>query len=157
MDEPTDRDKPRPFQDGSGFYTTSARSRLMGRIRGRNTKPEMRLRKALWALGFRYRLHAKHLPGRPDLAFPKYKVAVFIDGEFWHGYQWETRREGIKTNRDYWIPKIERNMARDREHDRALEAAGWTVLRFWAKQVEQDPEACLTQIAAHLGYYRYWE
>ena len=90
---------------------------------------------------------------KPDISFKKYRLAVFIDGEFWHGYDWENRKNRIKTNRDYWIPKIERNMQRDRENDLKLEAAGWTVLRFWSKQVEKELDFCIENIIAHLGYY----
>ena len=148
------KSKKQAFKDKSGFYTTPERSAIMSRIKGKDTKPEKKLRIALWRRGFRYRLHAKSLPGSPDLVFPKQRLAVFIDGEFWHGFNWEERKAKLKTNRDYWIPKIERNMARDEKNNLALERAGWTVIRFWSKEVEKDLEQCLETIAFHLGYYQ---
>ena len=141
------------FKDQSGYYTTPERSAIMSRIRSKNTKPEKRLRTELWRRGFRYRLHAKNLPGSPDLVFLKHRLAIFIDGEFWHGYNWEQRKAKLKTNRDYWIPKIERNIARDKKNNLLLERAGWTVVRFWSKEIEQDLDKCLSVIAFHLGYY----
>lgn len=141
------------FKDQSGFYTTPQRSKIMSKIRGKDTKPEKLLRQGLWRRGFRYRIHARFLPGRPDIAFIKEKVAIFIDGEFWHGYEWEVRKNKLKTNREYWIPKIERNMERDRKNNLALEQAGWTVLRFWSKKVAQETEQCIEEVAFHLGYY----
>jgi len=142
------------FKDASGFYTTKKRSAIMQRIRGKNTKPELILRRALWHLGYRYRLNVKGLPGSPDVAIKKYRLAIFIDGEFWHGYQWEQRKQKIKSNREFWLPKIERNMQRDRRNTQKLEAAGWTVLRFWAREVETDLEFCMERILFHLGYYK---
>ena len=80
------------FTEENGFYTTKKRSELMGKIKSKNTKPEISLRKALWHLGYRYRKNVKSLPGNPDLVFSKYKLAVFVDGEFWHGYNWEQKK-----------------------------------------------------------------
>jgi DNA mismatch endonuclease (patch repair protein) len=144
-------DAPQPFQDGSGFYTTAKRSKTMARIRGKHTRPERALRQALWKMGYRYRLHAKQLPGHPDIAFPQYRLAIFVDGEFWHGFQWEQKKEQIKSNREYWIPKIERNMARDLRNTHLLECAGWIVLRFWSKEVEKNMPSCIEKILWHLG------
>ena len=94
----------------------------MSRIRGKDTSIEMTLRKALWAKGYRYRKNVKDLPGRPDIALTKYKIAIFCDSEFFHGKDWETLKPRLEKgkNPDYWIPKIERNMERDREKDRRL-------------------------------------
>jgi len=97
-----------------GFETTEERSKLMSRIRGTNTKPEIALRNALWALGFRYRLNVKRLPGKPDIVMRKYKLAIFVDGEFWHGNKWKEKKPKIKSNTEYWIKKIEGNITRDR-------------------------------------------
>src|ERR1700756_5196002 len=102
------------FEGKNGFYTSLERSILMSKIKGKNTSPELMLRKVLWNSGLRYRLHNKKLPGNPDISMKKYKIAIFIDGEFWHGYNWEEKKTKIKTNRDFWIPKIERNMQRDK-------------------------------------------
>lgn len=142
-----------PFKDQSGFYTSAKRSKIMSRIKGKNTKPEILLRRALWKKGYRYRIHAKHLPGKPDISFKKYRLAIFIDGEFWHGYDWENRKHKIKRNREYWLPKIAQNIARDKKYTQQLEAAGWTVLRFWSKEIEKSLEYCLETIITHLGYY----
>jgi DNA mismatch endonuclease (patch repair protein) len=86
------------------------------------------------------------LPGKPDIAITKYKIAVFCDGELWHGKDWETRKEAIKTNRDYWIPKIERNMARDIENEKKLENMGWIVIRFWGKKIKKNLMDCVSEI-----------
>ncbi len=118
----------------------------MSRIRSKDTKAEVRLRKALWARGYRYRKNVKSLPGSPDIAIKKYKVAVFIDGEFWHGYNWEEKRQTIKRNRAYWIPKIERNMERDRENTQKLQEKGWLVLRFWEQRLKKEFNVCLALI-----------
>jgi DNA mismatch endonuclease (patch repair protein) len=129
-----------------GFETTLERSKLMSRIRGTNTKPEIALRKALWALGFRYRLNVKKLPGKPDIVIRKYKLAIFVDGEFWHGYQWKTKKPKIKSNTDYWIKKIEGNIARDKLNNRKLKDEGFTVLRFWEHAIRKDIEKCVSRI-----------
>ena len=108
-----------------------------------DTKPEMMLRKALWARGARYRLHASNLPGRPDIVFGGRRVAVFCDGDFWHGRNWDCRRERLEggANADYWIPKIQANMVRDREQTAELEAQGWTVLRYWEGEIRDNCQA----------------
>jgi len=121
------------------FDTTLARSKLMGRIKSRNTLPELLLRRALWQYGYRYRLHVKGLPGSPDIVFRKYGLCIFIDGAFWHGYNWELKKTTIKKNRDFWIPKIEANMARDTRNNEQLRAAGYTVLRFWDTELKKEP------------------
>lgn len=112
----------------------------MSKVHTVDGKDEVIIRKMLWKNGIRYRKNYKELPGRPDIAITRYKIAVFIDGEFWHGYDWENYQKYIKSNRDYWIPKIERNMKHDQEVNAQLEAMGWTVLRFWSKQVLKNPE-----------------
>ncbi|MBT8916907.1 very short patch repair endonuclease [Lactobacillus delbrueckii subsp. bulgaricus] len=112
----------------------------MSKVHTVDGKDEVIIRKILWKNGIRYRKNYKELPGRPDIAITRYKIAVFIDGEFWHGYDWENYQKYIKSNRDYWIPKIERNMKHDQEVNAQLEAMGWTVLRFWSKQVLKNPE-----------------
>src|SRR5262245_10843959 len=101
----------------------------MRRNTSRNTRPELLLRRALWELGARYRLHLDNLPGRPDIVFPSAKVAVFCDGDFWHGRNWQARRRRLAhgSNADYWIPKILANRARDRRVSRQLSDLGWTV------------------------------
>ncbi|OOQ58946.1 very short patch repair endonuclease [Mucilaginibacter pedocola] len=130
------------------FETSKARSDLMKKIKSGHTKPELVLRKKLWALGYRFRLHVKNLPGKPDIVFKGKKVAIFIDGEFWHGKNWEQKKTTIKQNREYWIPKIERNMARDRANTQTLQDAGWIVLRFWQNDIMRELELCVATIAA---------
>ena len=137
------------FKKENGFETTPERSRLMSKIKGKDTKPEILLRKALWAAGMRYRLYNKSLPGNPDIVFKKYKLVIFIDGEFWHGFEWEKKRKKIKTNRDFWIAKIERNMQRDRANNLKLQAMGFKVLRFWEKQVKKQMTICIDAIQAN--------
>ena len=138
------------FNEASGFYTTPERSKMMGKIRGKNTKPELQFRKALWAAGYRYRVDYKKLIGKPDIVLNKYKTIIFIDGEFWHGYNWIERKGNIKTNKEFWIPKIERNLQRDREVNAALEALGFTVFRFWEREIKKELENCLEQVISHL-------
>ena len=103
MDYEEEKIKVPRFNEQGGFYTTEKRSKLMGKIGGRDTKPELRLRKALWNKGVRYRVHNTQLPGKPDISIKKYKLAVFIDGEFWHGYNWPERKHDLKSNRGFWI------------------------------------------------------
>ena len=110
--------------------TPEQRRRNMQAIKSKDTTIELALRKALWHEGIHYRKNYKILPGKPDIVLTKYKIAVFCDSDYWHGYDWENRQNRIKSNRDYWVPKIERNMERDQEVNRQLEESGWTVLRF---------------------------
>jgi DNA mismatch endonuclease (patch repair protein) len=134
------------FEEAAGFYTTEKVSQVMRRVRTANTKAEVAFRKALWHIGLRYRYNYKKAPGRPDIAFVRLKIAIFIDGDFWHGYDWENKKEAIKSNRGYWLPKIERNMQRDREVDDLLEKAGWKVLRIWEHEVKKDFGAALYRV-----------
>jgi DNA mismatch endonuclease (patch repair protein) len=142
------------FNEESGFYTTKKRSKIMSRIRGKNTKPELLLRKALWKKGVRYRLDNKKLPGKPDVSIQKYKLAIFIDGEFWHGYNWDERKGSIKSNRGFWVPKIERNMQRDREVNRQLNTMGYTVFRFWEKEIKNELNTCINDVLVYIAIGR---
>jgi len=117
--------------------TKEQRSHNMSQIRGKNTKPEIILRKALWALGLRYRLHYK-LPGRPDIAFVSKKVAVFVDGCFWHGCELHGTKP--KTNDKFWSNKIQDNIARDKRNNKILKDKGWKVLRFWEHDIKNSVE-----------------
>jgi DNA mismatch endonuclease, patch repair protein len=119
-------------------YPPEVRSRVMARVKGRDTGPELALRRALWRLGVRgWRCHRRDLPGRPDLAFGRTRVAVFVDGGFWHGHpsKWWLGRSG-----DYWDAKITRNQERDRDADSALAELGWRVIRLWDFEVERAPD-----------------
>ncbi len=150
---PKERIKVPRFNEESGFYTTPKRSKIMSKIRGKNTKPELAFRKALWARGYRYRIDYKRLIGKPDIALKKYKTVIFIDGEFWHGYQWEDRKAKIKSNREFWIPKIERNIQRDAEVNQELKKMGYKVFRFWQKEVDKNLPTCLDEVLNHLKRY----
>lgn len=126
--------------------TPEQRHKNMQAIKSSDTTIELILRKALWAKGIRYRKNYKALIGKPDIAITKYKIAVFCDSDYWHGYDWENRSQRIKSNRDYWIPKIERNMQRDKEVTAALQEQGWIVLRFWEWQIRKETEKCVNII-----------
>ncbi len=112
------------------------RSRLMARIRSRDTKPEMYVRKAVWRAGFRYRLHSRTLPGKPDLALTQYKVAVFVHGCFWHQHGC-AKTSRPSSNREFWDRKLDGNVARDARNRAALQALGWTVLTVWECGLEE--------------------
>jgi DNA mismatch endonuclease (patch repair protein) len=131
------------FNEENGFYTTKQRSDLMSKIKAQNTKPEQSLRKSLWSLGYRYRKNVKDLPGKPDIVINRYKIIIFIDGEFWHGFNWLAKKEKIKNNRCFWISKIERNMQRDASNNLLLSKKGYLVLRFWDKEVLKNKEECI--------------
>ena len=118
--------------------TPEQRKKCMQSNKSTGTKPELVLAKAMWALGLRYRKNSRSIFGKPDFSFKKYKVAVFVDGEFWHGKDWEQRKAEIKGNREFWIAKIERNIRRDMEVTGRLKAEGWTVLRFWSNDVVKN-------------------
>ena len=142
------------FNEESGFYTTPERSKIMGKIRGRNTKPEIAFRKALYAHGYRYRIDYRKLMGKPDIVLKKYKTVVFIDGEYWHGHNWEERKPKIKTNREFWVPKIERNMQRDEEVNRALESMGYRVFRFWESRVKKELQQCVLEVVLYMERHK---
>lgn len=139
------------FNESEGFYTSKQRSQMMSKIKGKNTKTELLFRKSLWGLGIRYRVSDKSIPGKPDISNKSKKLAIFIDGEFWHGYQWEEKKHKIKSNRAFWIPKIERNMQRDQEVNQALEEAGFKVFRFWEKDVKKDMHSCIGLVCNYLS------
>ena len=138
------------FNEESGFYTTPERSKIMSKIRGKDTKPELAFRKALYAAGYRYRIDYKKLIGKPDIALKKYRTVIFIDGEYWHGHNWEERKPKIKTNRDFWIAKIERNIQRDLEVNAELKRLGYTVFRFWEREIKKELDRCLQEVISHL-------
>lgn len=128
--------------------TTAKSSKNMSRIRGKDTSIEIALRKALWKRGYRYRKNYKKVPGCPDIALTKYKIAIFCDGEFFHGKEWNVLKPRLEkgSNPDYWIPKIERNIQRDRDKDQKLLYLGWTVIHFWGKDIIKNTDNCLKVI-----------
>ena len=118
----------------------------MKQVHNKDSKIELMLRHELWNRGLRYRKNVNHLTGHPDIAFIGKKIAVFCDSEFWHGHNWEERKHDFKSRQEFWIPKIERNMERDREVTAELEAEGWTVLRFWGNEIKKDVVGCADKI-----------
>lgn len=118
----------------------------MAKVRLKEGKAEKALAKALWDLGFRYRKNYKKLPGSPDIAILKYHIAVFVDGEFWHGKDWAYRKERLKSNRSYWIEKIEENIARDKRNDALLIEIGWIPMHFWEQEVNRKMALCINKI-----------
>jgi len=138
------------FKKLLGFETTPERSKLMKKIRSKNTKAEVLLRKSLWTLGVRYRKNYKKLPACPDTVITKIKLVVFIDGEFWHGHNWNIKKDRIKANPDFWIPKIERNMERDVENNERLKRLGFKVVRFWEHEIKKDLQGCIDKILQHV-------
>jgi len=118
--------------------TLEERSILMSKIRGKDTSIEIALRKELYRRGIRYRKNPKNIYGHPDIAIRKYKLAIFCDGDFWHGYNWEEREKDLKSNREYWVKKIEHNMEKDIEVNHVLEHMGYTVIRIWEHEIKKD-------------------
>ncbi len=138
------------FSAELGFRTTKSRSLIMSKIRSKNTKPEVILRKKLWSVGIRYRINVDSLPGRPDIVIKKARLIVFVDGEFWHGYNWEEKKKKIKSNRGFWIPKIERNMQRDSENNKKLKQLGYKVFRFWEHQIKANIEGPANKVISFI-------
>jgi DNA mismatch endonuclease (patch repair protein) len=128
------------------FHTSALRSSIMQKIKSNKTKPEIAFRKALRKEKIRYRSYKNSLPGKPDVVLLEKKVVIFIDGEFWHGYKWKEKRKRIKAHRNYWIPKIERTIKRDKDNSLKLKELGWKVLRFWEHQIRKDMKKCITKV-----------
>ena len=120
-------------------YSPEKRSAVMRRVKGKNTSPELKVRKALTALGARYRLHRKDLPGNPDIVLPGRKLALFVHGCFWHGHDCARGARVPKQNRDYWTAKIGRNVARDQRTHAELQALGWTPIAVWECELKDAP------------------
>jgi DNA mismatch endonuclease, patch repair protein len=125
----------------------------MKKIRLKNTQPELLLRKELSKLGLRYRLNSPKFPGKPDIVLNRFKVVVFIDGEFWHGFDWENKKNRIKSNRDYWIPKIERTIERDKKYNEQLTELGFVVIRFWEQDIRKNISKCVETVAKACGIF----
>lgn len=128
------------------YDSTPETRKRMSKIKLKGGKAETLLAKALWQQGYRYRKNDRRLPGSPDIAILKHHIAIFIDGEFWHGKDWETRKERLKRNREYWIEKIEENIARDLRNDQLLIQAEWTPIHFWEKDVLRNLPTCVAEI-----------
>lgn len=123
--------------------TPEQRKKNMQNIKSKDTKPELLLRKALWNQGIRYRLHGKTIFGKPDIYIKSKKIAIFVDSDFWHGRLYLEGRSIPKSNQDYWIPKLERNIERDKLVNQTLEKQGWVVLRFWESEIKKEIEKCI--------------
>jgi DNA mismatch endonuclease Vsr len=123
----------------------------MRAVKASGSKIERSLASALWCQGIRYRKTDKQVTGKPDLSIRKYKIAVFVDGEFWHGKDWAKRKEDHKTNREFWHKKIERNIQRDKEVNKALKREGWKVLRFWGKDIKENLPTCVNSVVESIN------
>ena len=121
-------------------------SRNMKSNKGKDTKPELLLRKELWRRGLRYRKNYKELYGKPDIVFLGARIAVFVDGKMWHGYDWEHQKDDFKSRRDYWIPKIEQNIEHDYEVTQKLISLDWLVMRFWDFEIKKNLQECADKI-----------
>lgn len=128
--------------------TKEQRHKNMKNIRGKDTKIEVILRKDLWNKGYRYRKNYKKLPGHPDIVLTKYKIAIFCDGEFFHGKDWEILKPRLEksNNSEFWISKISGNRERDNEINKKLLFMGWTVIRFWGNDIKKNPNECIRVI-----------
>ena len=133
------------------ILTKEQRRKNMQHIRSKDTKAEVLLRKTLWRKGIRYRKNYKELPGKPDIAITKYRIAIFVDGDFWHARGHEDNPgEQIQTNKAFWSKKLKRNIERDREVEDALLERRWIVLRFWESDVLTDVDQCISDILAYM-------
>lgn len=118
----------------------------MKAVKNKDSQIELLLRKELWSRGLRYRKNVTGIVGKPDIVFLGKKIAVFCDSEFWHGHNWEERKNDFKSHQEFWIPKIERNIARDVEVNEILQSEGWTVLRFWGKEIKKQLKECADKV-----------
>ena len=131
--------------------TKEQRRKNMQAVKNKDSKIEIALRSALWSKGYRYRKNYTKLEGKPDIVIPKYKLAIFCDSEFWHGYNWDTRKHNIKSNKDFWIKKIEGNIKRDEYVNKILQDQGWKVIRLWGKDIQKNMDECLLKIEKEIG------
>lgn len=122
----------------------------MKQVKNKDSKIELMLRQELWKRNIRYRKNVARVFGKPDIAFIGKKIAVFVDSEFWHGFNWDVKQNEIKSNREFWISKIERNMERDVEVNQHLQSEGWLVLRFWGYEIKKDVISCADKIESAL-------
>lgn len=125
--------------------TKEHRHRNMSNIKNKDTSIELKLRKALWEKGYRYRKNYNKLPGKPDIVLTKYRIAIFCDSEFFHGKDWEKLKLQLEKgkNSEFWINKISKNIERDEKIEKELNFMGWTVLRFWGKDINKNVDECV--------------
>lgn len=131
-------------------HTPEQRHKNMQAVKNKDSEIELLLRRELWSRGIRYQKNSNKVFGHPDIVFIEKKIAVFCDSEFWHGYNWETKKEEIKSHQDFWIPKIEKNIQRDIEVNQKLQSEGWLVIRFWGKEIKKDVSACADLVVKRL-------
>lgn len=131
--------------------TKEQRRKNMQAVKNKDSRIEILLRKALWSKGYRYRKICSKIEGKPDIVLSKYKTTIFCDSEFWHGYNWEVRKNNIKSNRDFWIKKIEGNIKRDKDVNRILKQQDWKVIRFLGKDIQKNLEECVNTIEKEIG------
>ncbi|GHV83772.1 very short patch repair endonuclease [Spirochaetia bacterium] len=139
--------------------TPEQRSKCMSHIRSSDTKPEIFFRKALWKWGIRYQKNVKKLFGKPDIAIKRYKLVIFIDGDFWHGNDWKERHflsqeDLLLSYSDFWQKKIKRNIERDKEVNEYYQTNGWTILRFWATEIENDLNGCIIKTIETINHIK---
>lgn len=125
--------------------------KIMSSIKSSNTVPELLLRKAVWRMGMRYRINDRQIYGKPDIIFSRVKLAVFCDGDYWHGHNWALRgyanlEDELAHYKPFWADKIRRNVRRDREVDEKLSCEGWSILRFWESDILRDPQECAQEV-----------
>lgn len=130
--------------------TKEQRTKNMQAVKNKNTQIERKLAKALWAKGYRYRKNVSSIFGKPDIVFARLKIAIFCDSEFWHGKDWESKRNDIKSHQDFWYKKIEGNIERDKKVNDTLHNQGWKVLRFWGKDIETRLEYCINEVETNI-------
>jgi DNA mismatch endonuclease (patch repair protein) len=128
------------------IWSKGKRSEVMRKIRSKNTKPEVTLRKSLFAKGYRYKIHDKILPGKPDIVFPKYKLAVFVHGCFWHFHQDCSEGKIPKSNSEFWQEKLVKNVERDKKHEADLVLKGWTVIVVWECEIERHLDNIILEL-----------
>jgi DNA mismatch endonuclease Vsr len=126
--------------------TPEQRRKNMQAVKSKGSRIEVILSKALWAKGHRYRKNDKNVYGKPDLTFRRYNLVIFVDSEFWHGKNWPKHKHDHKSNKAFWHNKIERNIERDKQVNKTLKQQGWTILRFWGKDIENKLDLCLSKI-----------
>jgi DNA mismatch endonuclease Vsr len=129
-----------------GRLTKEQRKKNMRAVKNKGSKIEQMLGKELWKKGYRYRKNDNTVFGKPDFTFKRFKIAIFCDGEFWHGKNWEIKKHEHKSNIEFWHKKIERNIERDIEVNKELKSKGWKVIRFWGKEIENNLDICVKKI-----------
>ena len=134
------------YQKNMDRITSEQRKKNMQAVKSSGSMIERILAKTLWHKGYRYRKNDKTVFGKPDLTFKKKRIAIFVDSEFWHGKDWDSKKHEIKSNQEFWYSKIERNIERDKEVTEFLVKNGWTVLRFWGNDILKNLDSCIRRI-----------